>query len=744
MTPMSTHRRCKRMPLPLAITFAIVAASTAHAEDPEAASKSNQLGTIVVTAEKRSEDVKTVPMSISVIDESQLDSQHTTQLADLVGYVPGLTLINTGGAPGQASLALRGIAPPAGTGAAVATYIDETPFGTSGLYGRGSSEMLDLLPYDFQSMEVLRGPQGTLYGANAFGGVVRYVSKQTDLDATSFRVGADTFAQSNGDGLGVGGHASASLPLITDRLALSVSVAQQNSPGFTDNVRSGEKGQDAFSQRAAHAILLWKASDDVSVKFSVFDSRSNADSSQYTALDPTTLTPVYGNLKNDNYVPESYKASDRYFNGTLNWDVGFADFVSSTSYAQTDHRTIVDASDVYGVIFPLLGLPGPGISAVDYRIKLHKTTQEFRLVSKPDDHLEWLLGAFWTRESARQDQVASAQFLDFSPIPGLNPLEVVAMPSTYKEYAGFGDLTYKFTSAFDISAGVRWAHNTQTFTPTVGGALGGVNYEAEDSSESVFTYSVSPRLHLSADSMLYLRVASGYAPGGPNIVPALPGVDIPTYVNSSKLTNYEFGIKSMLDDHRLSLDAALYDIEWQKMQITEQVGSLGFLANAGSARSRGIEFSALYMPIPGLRLGFNGAYTDAVLTEDAASLHGLNGDRLPNVPKWTSSAIADYSFPLSGGWNARVGGGLRYVGATQNGFVHNPTTLPQQGYTALDLNADVSNDRWTLRFFAKNVTDKHVYTNLNLLANAATGEALKVNAVPLAPRTVGVGFDLKF
>ncbi|MBW8811042.1 MAG: TonB-dependent receptor, partial [Lysobacter sp.] len=443
------------------------------------------------------------------------------------GYVPGLILINNGGAPGQASLALRGIAPPSGTGAAVATYIDETPFGTSGLYGRGSSEVLDLLPYDFQSMEVLRGPQGTLYGANAFGGVVRYVSKQPDLNATSFRVGADTFAQSGANDLGVGAQASFSLPLIADRLALSVSVAQQNSPGFTDNVRSGEKDQDSFWQRAAHATLLWKANDDLSVKFSVFDARSNADSSQFTALDPVTLKPTYGDLKNDNHVPESYKASDRYYNGTLNWDLGFADFVSSTSYAQMDHRTVIDASDVYGVIFPALGLPDVGVSAVDYRIKLHKTTQEFRLVSKPDDHLEWLLGAFWTRESARQDQVASAQFLDLTPIPGLDPLELVAMPSTYKEYAGFGDLTYKFTSAFDISAGVRWARNSQTFTPTVGGALGGVNYEAEDSSENVFTYSLSPRLHFGTDSMLYLRIASGYAPGGPNIVPAIAGVDIP-------------------------------------------------------------------------------------------------------------------------------------------------------------------------------------------------------------------------
>jgi outer membrane receptor protein involved in Fe transport len=755
------NANCKRTLLASAVALTLGASISAWAQDAQTgqdekpgstsqqpadgSSQPTKLATIIVTAEKRSEDVQNVPMSIDVIDESQLDTLHINQFSDLAGYVPGLVLINSGGAPGQASLSLRGIAPPGGTGAAVATYIDETPFGTSGLYGRGSSEMLDMLPYDFQSVEVLRGPQGTLYGANAFGGVVRYVSKQPDLDSASFRVGADVFAQSHADDLGVGGHVSFNVPLVTDRLALSVSLAQQNSPGFTDNARTGKKDQDAFWQRAAHAMLLWKASDDLSVKFSVFDARSDADSSQYTALDPLTFKPIYGNFIDDNYVPESYKAADRYYNATVNWNLGFADFVSSSSYAQTDTRTVTDASDVYGVIFPALGLPDVGVSAVDYHIKLDKGTQEFRLVSKPDDHLEWLLGAFWTRENTKQNQVASAQFLDYTPIPGLDPLETAGLPSTYKEYAGFGDLTYKFTSAFDISAGVRWAHNDQTFTPIAGGALaGGASYEPEKSSENVLTYSFSPRLHFGTDSMLYLRVASGYAPGGPNLVLDLPGVDIPPSVDSSKLTNYELGVKSTLDDDRLTLNAAMFDIEWDRIQITEQADGIGYLANAGSARSKGLEASALYMPLPGLRIGFNGAYTDAKLTQDAPTLGLRNGQRLPSVPQWTGSAIMDYGFPLGGGWSGRVGGGLRYVGATKSAPAYNDIPLSQDGYTALDLNADVSNDRWTLRIFVKNLLDKRAYTTLTALPNALTGEVVKVNGVPLAPRTIGIGFDYWF
>src|SRR5262249_15028784 len=145
-----------------------------------------------------------------------------------------------------------------------------------------------------------------------------------------------------------------------------------------------------------------------------------------------------------------------------------------------------------------------------------------RLASKSDGRIEWLVGAFYTDENSKQNQLASAQFFDYSPIPGLDPLAVVALPSTYKEYAAFGDLTYKFTSAFDITAGVRWAHNKQTFSEITSGALTGLGNITGDSSEDVFTYSVSPRWHFSEDSMLYARVASGYQPGGPNL--ALPGV----------------------------------------------------------------------------------------------------------------------------------------------------------------------------------------------------------------------------
>jgi iron complex outermembrane receptor protein len=735
MTTM-THRF-----LTTSIWFALAAAGAAHAQDaPDTKDAKDKatLGTIIVTAEKRSEDIQQVPMSVAVIDGGQLENLHATQLSDYAGYIPGLT-VTDGGAPGQASLGIRGVAP-LSAGSTVATYIDETPIGTSSNYGGGSTNILDLLPFDLQSVEVLRGPQGTLYGAIALGGVVRYVTRKPDLDTMSWRAGADVFSRENGDGAGFGGRVGLNLPLVPGSVALSASFARQESPGYIDNVQTGKNGQNASTQQAAHADLLWKINDAAELRVQAIQSRADSDSSSAVALDPVSLKPTHGNLEDDNYVPEPYRKDVDYWNATLNWGLGFGDFVSSTSYSDSTQHSAVDASLVYGVLFPYVGLPDNGISVVSYDLKLYKTTQEFRLVSKQDGPVEWLLGAFYTSENSKQNQAASAQFFDYSSIPGLDPLAVVALPSTYKEYAAFGDLTYKFNPMFDVTGGVRFAHNKQTFSQITSGALTGDTNVPGGSSEDVTTWSFTPRLHLSPEQMLYLRIATGYQPGGPNL--ALPGV--PPSVDASRLTNYEFGWKATLDDGRWLLDAAAYDIEWDKIQVSAATNGLAYLANGGTARSRGFEFSTLYSPVAGVRLGFNGAYTDAVLTEDVPSLGGLDGDRLPNIPKWSWSVTGDYTFPAFGNWTGRIGGGLRYVGSNFSAVESSPNAYPQDSYTVLDLNADLSNDNWTLRLFIKNLTDERVYTNLSALPNAATGEISKVNGVPLAPRMIGVGFDVRF
>jgi len=734
-----TKLRKKLLPGHIALLLATAAPAAGWAQEASPGNDESQaLGTIIVTAEKRSEDIQEVPMSISVIGEEDLEKLHATQLTDFAGYLPGF-IVQDGGAPGQAILSLRGIAP-ISAGSTVATYIDETPLGSSSNYGAGSTIILDLLPYDFQSFEVLRGPQGTLYGATSLGGLVRYTTKAPDTEHTSGRFGADVSSVSGAGDLGFGARGAFNLALSPGTLALSASAAHQDTPGFIDNVRTGKKDQNDTTQDAGRVALRWTPNQDLAVTLQALTQRSDSDSSSYVALDATTHDPIYGSLKNDNYVPEPFRRDVDFYTATVNWDLGWGDFVSATSYSETESRVSTDASLIYGVLFPLFGAPNPGISLFTNDLMLYKTSQEFRVASKPDDRFEWLAGVFWTRENSAQDQLASAQEFSGAPIVGLDPLAFAGLPSTYEEYAGFGDVTWKFSPSFDITAGVRWAHNSQDFAQISGGAILPNTVTPGSSSESVFTYSFSPRFHFGNDSMAYIRIASGYQPGGPNVV--LP--DVPPSVDASKLTNYELGLKTTLDDNRWLIDAALFDIEWKNIQVSASNGVASYLANGGKARSKGLEFQTLYSPVAGLRLGVNAAYTDAELSDDVPSIGGLSGDRLPGIPEWSASAIADYSFPVASGWTGRVGGGLRYVGSRKTDLESNPNALELKSYEVLDLNADFSNDRWTIRIYVKNATDKRVYTNETAILSALDGSITQIRGIPLTPRTIGVGFDVNF
>ena len=287
---------------------------------------------------------------------------------------------------------------------------------------------------------------------------------------------------------------------------------------------------------------------------------------------------------------------------------------------------------------------------------------------------------------------------------------------------------------------MRWAHNSQDFEQISAGAILPTTTTPGSSSEDVVTYSLTPRFHFGEDSMAYLRVASGYQPGGPNVVLA----DVPPSVDASKLTNYELGVKSTFDEHRWLVNVAVFDIEWDNIQVSASNGVASYLANGGKARSKGLEFETLWSPLTGLRLGFNAAYTDSELTEDVPSIGGVAGDALPGIPKWSGSGTADYSFPVGQGWTGRVGGGIRYVGSRDSDIAHSPYALSLKSYGAADLNADISNDRWTVRLYVKNLTDRRVYTNESAIVNAADGSIAQVRGVPLTPRTVGVGFDVNF
>jgi outer membrane receptor protein involved in Fe transport len=712
---------------------------------------------VVVTAEKRSQNIQLVPASVSALQGGKLNDLGLSRLTDYSQYVPGLNITN-GGSPGQTSVTLRGIAA-VGPGSVVGYYIDDTPLGSSTNYAIATLMALDLMPYDLERFEVLRGPQGTLYGAGAMGGLIKYVLKQADTGAYSAQVGGELSNTSGGSGLGSAFRAALNAPLAQDRLAIRASVYDRNYEGYTDNVFRGDKDSNTGRQYGGRLGLTWKPADSLRVNLNAIWNRTRSDDNAVVTLGNVTTyvdngavfyrgEPTLGRLAGSHPFSQPFTKSIDYYSGTVNWDAPAGVTVTSaTSWSRTRTHRVQDSSSSYGVYPLLFGLP-EGYSDYHLDLDLKKFTQEVRAASASGGRFEWLVGGFYTHESSANHQLANVYDTNYVQLTGpvFSPFFLDAqLPSTYDEYAAFGDLTLNITDRFDVTGGVRYAHNSQDFRQILDGAiLGGFTDIPSQSSESVATWSVSSRYRFTDDVMLYGKIATGYRPGGPNA--ALPGAN-PT-VDSDKLTSYEAGLKSTFLDGRALFNITAYDIEWKGIQlaVNSPSCSCSYLANAGDAYSRGFELEGSFLPIEGLRLGYNAAYTKAELTSLLAGAPPLlTGFQLPGVPRWSGGLTADYAWPLNDQVRASVGAGVRYVGEQNSGAVSaSDPNARNPSYTTADLRAGLSTDRFQVNFFVRNLTNKLAYLSQSPQQNPLTGGVATIDATPLEPRVFGVSVDARF
>src|SRR5581483_2485543 len=269
---------------------------------PEVASSANPassevpaLQEVVVTAQKRSERLQDVPVAVSSVSAETLEAAHATSLADYSAYIPSLQVISFLGQPGQVNLALRGITTGStASNQSVAIYVDDVPVGSSSIYAGGGSSGIDLLPYDIDHIEVLEGPQGTLYGASALGGLLKYVTRDPDLQQTQFRAGVDASGLYNATRAGYGARASANLPIIPDQLGFSLSVSHNYTPGYIDNVATGERSFNSGVQDAARAALLWAPTSRFSLELSAFYNRSPFNGTGAVSVNSAPDQPVLG------------------------------------------------------------------------------------------------------------------------------------------------------------------------------------------------------------------------------------------------------------------------------------------------------------------------------------------------------------------------------------------------------------------------------------------------------------------
>jgi outer membrane receptor protein involved in Fe transport len=316
-------------------------------------------------------------------------------------------------------------------------------------------------------------------------------------------------------------------------------------------------------------------------------------------------------------------------------------------------------------------------------------------------------------------------------------------PAVFTEWAGYGDVTWHATPQLSILLGARYSSDRTTYHQTGYGPLAGDSDFSIRGSDTPMTFLVNPSFKFSDDLLGYVRIASGFRPGGPNVgVP--PGLGAPQTFKPDKLVSYELGLKSTSADRRMTLDVAAFYIDWTQIQLTSFAGGFSFLGNGGKASSQGVEASWQYAPARGLVLSANATWTDARLAADTPSgLYGADGDRLPWVPKWNLNAGVDYDFPLGDGWSGFVGGSYRYIGSRKTDFAVVPgERFDVPDYDGVDLRAGLNYGNWTFKAYVKNLTDSRGVSSAGSETTDPRGTPF--DAVYITPRTVGVSASVNF
>lgn len=722
----------------LAAGCAVSFAAHAQAQvSPEVQSAGVNSQEIVVTAQKREERLLDVPQSVSVISPESLQAVHADRIADYFTRIPSATFVEA--QAGQGRLVLRGINT-GGVGASVATYVDETPYGSTTALANGAVLAPDIDPFDLQRIEVLRGPQGTLYGANSLGGLVKYVTVLPQTDALHFAAEAGFESVSQGN-TGYSGRAAINLP-VASTVAIRVSGFYRTDPSFIDDVLKGSDVNDAETYGGRASILL-QPTENFTLRGSIFVENLFSNGSNNYDGDPVTLAPTLGELKTRRVVSEPNRVKYRIYNITGEFDMGAVSLLSSSSLGTLDERLVSDASGLYGPLLTSIFETPLGVAIVGH-LEQRRFTQELRLASSGKQMFEWTLGGYYSEERNQLDQSLDAvSDPDGGAVPGFDGLQLVGLGSRYKEVAGFASGTFHFSPKFDLTLGGRYSHNKQSVVQTGSGPLaGGDSSVSGTSSENVFTYSIAPSFKPNANTTFYARVAKGYRPGGPNIIPPAAPTAVPRQFGSDTTTSYEVGVKAELLDRKLSVELSGFYIDWQNIQLLVDVGGFGVNTNAGGARSKGIEFTATLTPVTGLTLNANGAYVEAELTSAGSPFSGgVKGDRLPYSPKFSSTVSVEYGQPLSDSVEGTLGMSWRYTGDRDSGFdpASGQTRLP--AYSQVDAHAGVTFNRFRLDAFVRNLTDSRGITNLGTAGSALDGA---ISVAVIRPRSFGLSLGVRY
>ena len=714
--------------------------STPQASSLDKKTDAVQLEGIVVTAQKRSELLLDVPVPVTSIRADTLVDSNLLRLQDYYTRVPGLS-VTPGDFHGSPMLSIRGVTTGGGfLNPTVGIVVDDVPYGSSTGTG-GGFQAPDIDPSDLANIEVLRGPQGTLYGASSIGGLLKFLTVDPSTDGVSGRVQAGISGVHNGNGLGYSARGAVNVPL-SNTLAVRASGFTRGDPGYVDDPAQHLKGVNKGDADGGRLSALWRPSDAFFIKLSALLQQAKLHGSPNVDVKPGLEDLQHTDLPGTGEYSTKFQA----YSATLNAKLGSVDLTSVSGYTVNWYSDAVDFTPALAAAtrarFGVTGTP------LHDENKTKKFTQEVRLSAPIGQRVELLLGGFYTHEDSQlvQDILVAD---DTGTV--INQWSHSAPLTTFAEYAVFADVTFRVTDRFDVQIGGRESKNRQVFNNTFTGPYvtafahlptDPFVYPEIITKENSFTYLVTPRFKVSPDLMVYARLASGYRPGGPNSTAAVFGT--PPSFKPDKTQNYEIGFKGSVLDHALSFDASLYHIDWKDIQLnlTDPVSRIGYRSNASRAKSQGVELSVEARPLSGLTIAGWVAYGNALLTESLpriSNAYGIPGDRLPYSSRLSGNFSVDQKFPLTSDVIGFVGGSVSYVGDRKGVFRAVPQRQTFPAYIQVDLRTGVKYDLWTVNAFITNVADKR---------GVLTG-GLGTSPYPLAfnyiqPRTVGLSLAKSF
>ena len=725
--------------------------STSNSQD---SSKKTQLTEIVVTAQKRTERLQDVPIPVSVLSADTLVDNNQLRLQDYSSGLPGLTFLPSVGANGGGTLSIRGIFPIGGS-PTVGVVIDDVPFVNS----FGSPPDID--PSDLQQVEVLRGPQGTLYGANSMGGLFKFVTVDPSFSGWTGRIQADVDSVQHGEGSGYSFRGAVNGPL-NDTLAVQISGFGRRDPGYIDDIETGQRGVNWANVSGGHFAALWKPSETFSIKLSALYQNATVHGYPYAQVGSGFGDLQQSTIANTGWAQNVNGAYSLIAKARL----GAADLTFLSGYNTTYVATSVDLTSALGGftlncfqgVIPASacgnyhGFGTTGTSVISTGVETDET-EELRLALPIGSHLDWMLGLFYINShlpaASGQQIYAVSNTGKYIGFVG----ELGSEPGLYEEYAAFSNITVHFTDQFSVQVGGRESHNREQSQEIDTGPYamvfeGGspVVHPQVNTSANDFTYLITPQFRISPDVMAYARVATGYRQGGTNVQAAVTAAGVPLQYSSDTTKNYEIGFKADTLNHALSFDTSIYYIDWTNIQLNEvnPLTNLTYTANAGHAKSQGVEVSVNAKPWVGLTVASSFVFSDAVLTQGfpaTSTVYAGSGDSLPFVSRFSGNVSLQQEFAL-GLALGFVGGTVTYVGDRLGPFPSPPPAVPPRtdypAYTKMDVHTGAKYEYWTVTLFCSNLANKRG------LLYGGIGTLFPALYEYIDPRTVGLSVSKSF